>query len=368
MNLTVERDILAEVFGTVSSLARGAGRIEILKHCLLDAADNQLRIFAHNLESCCEAIVPAEIKESGQCVVPAEQLRGLLGSFAKGAQVSLAQTGRQIQVSCGRARLKLPVMDVNEFPLPLAINDSPLSIGLTAPEIVKLFSAPRTVTFPAGTGRDYLAGVFFHRDAEGNIAGAGANGVGLIKISLEKKAPPEHAGVIIPNESVDVFLKLIGEDGAALQLCGTTARLIASRYTFTTKLIDGCFPDYARLLTPTNLPPLRVDRESLARALDRLRFVNDGKGAAELSWPDDARTLAITLARHEFGSEDIDCEGVAAGSVIVKPVDFSVLLAGIKSEMIDIHCGNRAENPQAPIRITAPNDPSVVALIAPCVF
>ncbi len=305
MKFRVDSKPFAEAAASAARIVSGRVTIPILSHARIAAANGRVAITATDLDREIEISFAAEIDAPGETTVPAHKLADALRTAPKGATASfeVAEAGNVLRV--GRARFTLPALPASDFPV------DPAVVAFSAP-----FDATGK-TFAADLGavahaiskdetRYYLNGVFF--DTRGPLAFVATDGHRLMRVTSDIEA--EGPGVIVPTESVKAFIQL-AEDALTvrLELSKSRARLIAGDVRFVTKLIDGTFPDYARVIPADADLKQRATFASadLAAALTR----------AEVAQAD--RGHAVALRFGEFGEVKVSArngDGAAAEDIV----------------------------------------------------
>ena len=234
--------------------------------------------------------------QGGATTVPAHMLYDIVRKLPEGAQVSLETQGEggQMLIRSGRSRFTLQALPETDFP-DLAAGDLPHRFSLPAANLKSLIDKTQFAISTEET-RYYLNGIYLHTldDPSGTLLRAVAtDGHRLARV--EMPAPEGSGGmpgVIVPRKAVAEIQKLVegGEDEVVVELSPAKVRLTfggangdglgTGRVVLTSKLIDGTFPDYQRVIPNGNDKRLTVERGDFARAVDRVSTISSERGRA----------------------------------------------------------------------------------------
>lgn len=267
MHLVIRKEDLARAVGAVAKVVEARNTIPILSNILLDAGDGKLKVTGTDLDIEASTSVEATVNVPGRLTVNAK----LLGDLAKKATGDVTVTfddGRLI-VKYGRSRFTLQTLPAEDFPdLGLPKFDAEFDIDLAA-----LF-APVSFAISTEETRYYLNGVYFRGGDEAvAVATDGhrlAKHVGPIL--------PAFDGIIVPRKTVG----LVPKGTVSVSVSSTKIRIASGDLVLTSKLIDGTFPDYQRVIPTTerNDKIVTVDRDSIMKAADRVATVSSERGRA----------------------------------------------------------------------------------------
>ncbi|MEL6111697.1 MAG: DNA polymerase III subunit beta [Pseudomonadota bacterium] len=307
MKVTIERSVLAKALGHVQSVVERRNTIPILSNVLLQADGIGLTLTATDLDIEVMEQAPAEMAEKGATTVSALMLFEIVKRLPDGAQIALEvlkEEGR-LQVTSGRSRFSLAVLPDADFPS-LSSDDYTTAFSIPTGDLRRLLDKARFAMSQEET-RYYLNGVYMHAltDAETPcLRVAATDGHRLAR--LEAPLPDGAAtmpGVIIPRKAVAELGRLLDDANEMVQISVSGAKIQfgfgAGRLT--SKLIDGTFPDYERVIPKDNPHTLKVDNGEFAKAVDRVSTVSaDRTKSVKLAIDDDQ--LRLTVNNPEAGS------------------------------------------------------------------
>jgi DNA polymerase-3 subunit beta len=313
MRVTIERSAFLKALNHVQSVVERRNTIPILSNVLIQAREGQLRLTATDLDIEIVESVAAEVARDGATTVPAHMLHDIVRKLPDGAQLELDQgpdRGR-IGVFAGRSRFALQALPPEDFP-DLAAGELGNRFALAAAELRGLIEKTRFAISTEET-RYYLNGIYLHEAASGAVLRAVATDGH--RLAQAEVAAPEGAksmpGVIVPRKTVGEIVKLlegVEEDEVEVALSSSKIRFATGRLVLTSKLIDGTFPDYERVIPRHNDKTLEADARLLADAVDRVSTVSMEKGrAVKLNIA--AGKLTLTVNNPDSGSaeEEIAC-------------------------------------------------------------
>ncbi len=315
MKVTLERSALLKSLGHVHRVVERRNTIPILSNVLLQANGRLLRLKATDLDIEVTESIAADVAQNGATTLPAHTLYDIIRKLPDGAQVSLEMTGEsgQLLLRSGRSRFNLQSLPESDFP-DLAAGDLSHKFTLPAGDLKKLIEKTQFAISMEET-RYYLNGIFLHTtevDGHTMLRAVATDGHRLARVEIP--APAGAAGmpgVIVPRKTVAEIQKLIEDIEAevTVELSTTKARFTFGDVVLTSKLIDGTFPDYARVIPTGNDKRLIVDCKPFAMAVDRVSTISSERGrAVKLSLADGKLTLSVTNPDSGSAVEELEVD------------------------------------------------------------
>ena len=320
MKLTIERAALLKSLGHVQSVVERRNTIPILSNVKLEAGDGVVRLNATDMDLDIVEEAVADVATSGATTVSAHTLYDIVRKLPDGAQVNIdCGGGGQVILSAGRSRFTLASLSIDEFPV-LSGGELPHQFTVTAAELRGLIDRTRFAISTEET-RYYLNGIYLHeadRDGTALLRAVATDGHRLASVEIPLPAGAEGMpGVIVPRKAVAELRKLIDESGdeLAVSLSESKIRFAFDDAVLTSKLIDGTFPDYQRVIPEGNDKVMEVDCGVFAEAVDRVSAISSEKSRAiKLSL--DGGTLMLSASSPEHGSATEELEVAYDGDLL----------------------------------------------------
>lgn len=302
MRLSIARQELARVLTNVGRVIEAKNTIPILGNVLLDATADGLRVTGTDLDIVATDHAPADITDTGRICVDAK----LLADIAKkaGGDISLSLEADRLIVKSGRSVFKLATLDAKDFP---SFGDETYAVSFEV-DLASLF-APVAFAIGNDANRPFLHGVFFHVK-DGAAVAVATNGHRLARHTGQEL--PEFDGIIVPQKTVGMLPK----GTAQVSVGENLIRVASGDFTLTSKLIDGTFPDYQRVIPTENELVASAEKDDLLKASDRVATVSSERGnAVKLSIVPGA--IALTVQSYDRGEAADEVQAEYSG----KPVD-----------------------------------------------
>ncbi len=316
MQVTLERSALLKALGHVHRVVERRTTIPILSNVLVAADGQALHLKATDLDLEVTERLPADVAQAGATTLPAHILYDIIRKLPDGAQVSLegGKDAAQLLLRSGRSRFTLQALPESDFP-DLAAGEFSHRFSLPAADLKKLIDKTQFAISTEET-RYYLNGIFMHTtDAGGGnvmLRAVATDGHRLARVEIPS---PQGAngmpGIIIPRKAVSEVQKLIedGEKEISIEISPTKARFTLGEVVLTTKLIEGTFPDYTRVIPSGNDKQLVVDRAPFAHAVDRVSTISTERGrAVKLAVADGKLTLSVTNPEQGSAVEELEVD------------------------------------------------------------
>ncbi|TVQ59069.1 MAG: DNA polymerase III subunit beta [Rhodobacteraceae bacterium] len=307
MRISVERSALLKATGRAQGVVERRTTIPILSNVLIRGEGGAATLQATDLDIEVKESVPAMVERAGACTAPAHTLHDIARKLPDGAMVTLDHDGAagRLTVSAGRSRFTLPTLPTEDFP---AMADSEYAARYTAPApALRRLLEKASFAISTEETRYYLNGVYLHvADAGGakRLRAVATDGHRLACIDAEAPEGAESApDVIVPRKTVAEARKLLEDDAAEIvvSVSPTRIRFEAGDLTLTSKVIDGSFPDYTRVIPQGNDRRMAVDPQEFARTVDRVATVSAERSRAVKLGLDEDR-LVLTVNSPDSGS------------------------------------------------------------------
>jgi DNA polymerase-3 subunit beta len=312
MKFSIERTALMKAVGQAQSVVERRNTIPILANVLIEAEGGSVSFRATDLDIEVVDRAPAMVDRAGATTVSALMLHEIVRKLPDGALVMLteeAATGRLL-IQAGRSSFNLATLPREDFPI-MASSEYATGFSAKAGVLRRLFDKAKFAISTEET-RYYLNGVYMHvAQGEGGavLRCVATDGHRLARIEAPLPAGAEEMpGVIVPRKTVGELRKLLDEDDAdiAVSVSETKIRFATPAITLTSKVIDGTFPDYSRVIPTGNSRRLEVDAGEFARAVDRVATVSSERSrAVKLALDEDRLVLSVNAPDSGAAEEEL---------------------------------------------------------------
>ena len=315
MKVTVERAALLKSLGHVHRVVERRNTIPILANVLIKADRSKLSFKATDLDLEVTETIAAEISTGGATTVPAHMFYEIVRKLPEGAQIVLEASGDRaiLTIRAGRSRFTLQTLPESDFP-DLAASDMTHTFKLAAADLKRLIDKTQFAISTEET-RYYLNGIYLHAAGSAKaqmLRAVATDGHRLAQVEL---ALPDGAagmpGIIVPRKTVGEVQRLIEDNQAevTVELSQGKIRFTLGDVMLTSKLIDGTFPDYGRVIPAGNDKELVVDKREFEQAVDRVSTVSSERGrAVKLSLTAGRLTLSVTNPDSGSATEEVEVE------------------------------------------------------------
>jgi DNA polymerase III subunit beta len=372
MKATIERATLLRCLSHVQSVVERRNTIPILSNVLIEAgSDSSLKVMATDLDlQVVEHMAAASVDDPGAITVSAHLLFDIARKLPEGSQVSLETAENRMEVKAGRSRFKLPTLPRDDFPM-IVEGDLPTSFALPAKVLAEMIDRTRFAISTEET-RYYLNGIFLHVSDEDQpvLKAAATDGHRLARFTLPRPEGAEGMpDVIVPRKAVAELRKLLEEamdSDVRIDLSASKIRFSfggTGAVVLTSKLIDGTFPDYSRVIPTGNDKLLRVDPRSFFQGVDRVATIATEKTrAVKMGLEKDKVTLTVTSPDNGTAAEELSAEyssepfeiGFNAGYL-------KDILSQIDSDTVELHLADAG----APTLIRKSEDAPALYVLMP---
>ncbi len=312
MKFSIERAILVKAVSQAQSVVERRNTIPILANVLIETTDTGVSFRATDLDTEVVDRAPAQVERPGATTVSASMLNDIARKLPDGALVSLTlepETGR-LTVQAGRSNFSLATLPREDFPV-MSNSEYPANFKAPAPVLRRLFDKSKFAISNEET-RYYLNGVYMHvaESADGPaLRCVATDGHRLARIDAPLPIGASGLpGVIVPRKTVNELRKLLDDDEAeiAVSVSETKVRFATATLTLTSKVIDGTFPDYTRVIPSANSRKLEVDAGDFAKAVDRVATVSSERSrAVKLALDEDRLVLSVNAPDSGAADEEL---------------------------------------------------------------
>jgi len=305
MKLTAEREKLLGPLQAVIGVVERRQTMPVLANVLLGVAQGKLSIAASDLEV--ELVASASevtVQQPGDITVPGRKFLDILRALPEKSSVSMSTEGEKVVIRAARSRFTLSTLPAAEFPVIDDIN-AQQTVEIPRKELARLLEKTH-FSMAQQDVRYYLNGMLLEIDgAMLRAVATDGHRLALCEASLETKAKTSQQ-VIVPRKGVLELQRVLTDEGTAAVAIGTNhVRAQIGDVRFTSKLIDGRFPEYSRVIPAAPGAAIRADRDVLRQALQRTAILSNEKYRGIRI---NVRNNAITLQAHNPEQEEAEEE------------------------------------------------------------
>jgi DNA polymerase III subunit beta len=315
MRLLIEKSALLKALQHVTSVVERRNTIPILANVSLRAEGQALHFKATDLDIEVTESAPAEVIAPGSTTAPAHTLHDIVRKLPEGAQIEMSRQGDdgRMALTAGASRFLLACLPADDFP-DLGLSGMSHHFDMPAHDLASLIEKTRFAISTEET-RYYLNGIYLHASETPDgwrLRGVATDGHRLARMDVDL---PEGArgipGVIVPRKTVNEVAKLIADHNETVRvdLSPNKIRFTAGHVVLTSKLIDGTFPDYQRVIPQSNDKMLQVENAGFKQAVDRVSTLSSEKGrAVKLNIAEGRLTLSVNNPESGSATEELPAE------------------------------------------------------------
>jgi DNA polymerase-3 subunit beta len=307
MKLTIDRNELAKGLAHIQSVVEKRNTIPVLSNVLLRADKNSLSLSATDMDLEIVEKLNAKVEKPGATTVPAHTFYDIVRKLPEGSEVELEFTGADgLSIRCGRSKFRLGCLPVEDFPQIGGGEALPKKFTLAGAELSNLIDRTKFAISTEET-RFYLNGIYFHAaKAEGVpvLRAVATDGHRLARVEMPlPEGANDMPGVILPRKTVNEVRKLMDETDSPVEisLSDSKIRFALGNVILTSKLIDGTFPDYERVIPTGNDKILEINPKLFANAVDRVATISSEKSRA-VKLNIDKGSLILSASSNDNGS------------------------------------------------------------------
>ncbi len=362
--ITIAQTDLLKALAHAQSIVERRQTIPILSNVLLETQEDGILLRATDNEIEISEKVPAQIMEPGAITVPAHKLYDIVRRLPDNGQLILgyADTTGQVSLSCGRSRFALASLPADNFPT-MAKEEAPFKFVLPAADLSAMITKTGFAVSVEET-RYNLNGIYLHTKEDHLIAVA-TDGH---RLACTKHVLPEGAkdmpGVIIPRKTIGEITKLLSENTSdvSLSLSANQIRFALGAVELSSRLIDGTYPDYEKVIPINNSRTMTGMTKSLSNVIERVSVVSEKSRGIRLNIRENL--LLVSAAATDEGSAEDEADIQYTGDEIEIGFNFRYLLdilAQIKGDQTEM----RFEDGVSPVILQDVKDPDTLYVLMP---
>ena len=316
MEIKANSSDLLKALNHIHGIVEVRHTLPILSNIVLSAENNELSLSSTNLDIFCSDKIDAEIANSGEISVPAITFFEIVKRLPSGSDVilSMGDEDTELILKCGRSKFNLSTLKTEDFPI-LSDKDLSTTFVISADELSRMIDKTKFAISNEET-RYYLNGIFFHK-AESNsikfLRAVATDGHRLAQYDIPlPQGAEEITGIIIPKKTVFELRKVLDDaDGdVSVSLNENKIKFSFNNLKIISKVIDGTFPDYTKVIPQNNDKKFKTNNSELKNAIDRVSAVaiNEETKSKAIKLTIENNKLNLSVESQSKGSakEEID--------------------------------------------------------------
>ena len=310
MNFTVDRNTPLKPLGHVYSVVERRNTIPILSNVLIETNSSKVSFTATDMDMDIVEETTCIVSSQGKVTLSAHTLYDIIRKLPDGSEVKVELKELNVEISAGNSKFILPTLPVDDYPIMTNI-EKDHEFDVQSIDLANVIDNTKFAISLEET-RYYLNGIFLHvpnSDIQ-KLRAVATDGHRLAQAEIPL---PEGAsnmpGIILPRKAVGEIRKLTDSTDGKIKviISNTKAQFVFPNSILTTKLIDGSFPDYQRVIPKENLNKLVVSNQEFSKAIDRVSTVSLEKSrAVKLSLSNNL--LSLNVNSHDLGNASEDLE------------------------------------------------------------
>ena len=369
MKFVIERATLLKTLNHVQSIVEKRTTIPVLSNVRIEAMGDGISFKATDMDTEITEIVDAKTIETGATTAPAHMLFEIVRKLKDGSEIEITFPDEkgQLTIAAGRSKFSLSTIGVEDFPV-ISGDKLPVNFEMSRDELKDVIDRTKFAVSTEET-RYYLNGVYMHAKNDGDIKVlrvVATDGHRLACVETPQPKGSENlSGVIIPRKTIGEIRKLLDDasvETVSIGLSENKIRFVMEDVTLTSKLIDGTYPDYERVIPTENDKVLELSAKELGSAVDRVSVVAERTRAIKMLTAKDK--ITITTSSPDLGSAMEEVEGKYDNASIEVGYNFRYLLDilnEVKGDVVEISFSDGA----SPSIIRDKSDASAIYVLMP---
>ncbi len=310
MQFEVTKSILLKALSNVNGAVEKKNTIPVLQNVKVEAKDGKVTLCATDMDILVTSSFDSAIKNEGATTVPAQMFYDIVRKIPDTISITILQDNATIlQIKSGKSKYNLPCIDASEFPA-LTEGDLGADIEIEADKLSKMIDKTRFAISSDET-RYYLNGLFMQsvkKDSGFELRTVATDGHRLAMSYLAMPNLDVEFGVILPKKSVNEVRRIIdGTSKIKVALSRAKIKIATDQITIVSKLIDGDFPDYDKVLPKNNTQVATINKKALFDCVDRVSTVaSDKHRSVKFTLENNKITLQINANDGSFAYEELD--------------------------------------------------------------
>ena len=368
MKFVIEKNNLFRSLSHVQSIVEKKNTLPILSNILIEAKENSLILSATDMDISITDKLNCNIIEEGSTTVSAHTLYDIIRKLPDSSEIEIiSNDGKIISLRSGKSKFSLGCLPKEDFPI-IEVEDLENEISIDSQEFLKLINKTRFAVSNEET-RYFLNGIYFHKQKEDDtdlLSIVATDGHRLAKFDLDfVNNKLEFPGVIIPKKTVNELYKLLTEYEGSIKLNLDSNKIVffIGDSILISKLIDGNFPDYSKVIPKDNKNVLIINRQEFSLAVDRVSTITNDKSPV-IKFKLLNNIMNMTSINNENGTATEDIVTNYSGDNIEIGFNSKYILElinNLEDENIILHF----KDSSSPVTATEASNPKLIYVLMP---
>lgn len=344
MQFQISKSAIIKALSNVNGAVEKRNTIPVLLNVKIEAKNGRLNLTATDMDIVIISSAEALISREGSTTVPAQLFYDIIRKIPDVADINveLKDDAGSLKISYGKSKFSLPCLDPSEFPI-LSEGEMLVNFTIKSSEFIKIIDKTR-FAIPSDETRFYLNGLFVHAVSVGEaieLRGIATDGHRLaLASSTQSSLTAAVPGVIIPKKTINEIRKIIeGNDEVAIAFSKAKIRVSSGSSVIISKLIDGEFPEYDRVIPKNNDKLVKVDRKLIFDAVDRVSTIATDKNKS-IKLVLESGKISFQIKSNDSGNASEEIEVDFSGDLIETGFNsryFLEILGQINKDRININ-------------------------------
>ncbi len=310
MEFKINSTDLLKALSHIHGIVEVRHTLPILSNIILEAKDDKLILSSTNLDIYCSDKIKAEVLKSGEVSVSAATFFEIIKRLPTGSEVLMImeEGENEIRLTCGRSKFNLSTLKTDDFPI-ISDNDLSTNFVLSADELIRIIDKTKFAVSNEET-RYYLNGIFLHKAERNSIQflrAVATDGHRLAQYDIPLPQGAEDiTGIIIPKKTIYELRKVLDDANGdvSVSLNENKIKFSFNDLKVVSKVIDGTFPDYTKVIPQKNDKNFKTNNSDLKNAIDRVSAVaaNEESKSKAIKFCIENNSLSLSVESQSKGS------------------------------------------------------------------
>ena len=366
MDFKLSREAFLKALNHVSSIVDSRSTIPILSNIYIKCEDNQVEIRSTDMDISIREFVSVDSSKNGEATVNSRILTDIIRKTKKNTIIKLKTDGARLIINSENSVFELNALSADEFPKFIQLDQSN-SFNLSVDQIKRIFNKTKFAISSEET-RYYLNGIYLHTvasDDKNTLKAVSTDGHRLAKTETILNSQSEIKGIILPRKFILQLDKMLNDFEGSIKIACTDTQVSfeTENFIIISKLIDGTFPDYEKVIPVSNDKLLEIESELFFNAVDRVSTVNQDKTpTVKLAFDSNSVKIMATSTDSNKGDEEVIANYSSSALEILFNSRYILDLRDvIESTNINLELLNQS----SPVIVKDPKDEASIYILMP---